>query len=101
MGGAFANIFKDRKLTIETNHFFAEMRTLVGKCGSNKHSQAIVLAAACIEHGFNTRSRILGAAEEVGLNRRHIAKILQEGTGPDPERHHWQRDAEGHYTMND
>jgi hypothetical protein len=65
----------------------------------NKHDKAIVLIAACIEEGINTRGRIGIVLEHIGMDRSHVMIILNEGTGNDPNRHRWNRDENGTYAL--
>ena len=50
----------------------------------NKHDRAITMIGACLIEEFDTRARIVGVLDKIGLNRQHVAIILNEGTGPDP-----------------
>jgi hypothetical protein len=42
---------------------------------------------------------MVGALKTLGLNGRHAGKTLSEGTGSDPQRHRWQRNEDGRYTL--
>lgn len=77
---------------------FARLRQLKADCGPNKHDQATALITACICEGWDTGNRIVGALKAIGMNPRHVGMILNDGTGPDPERHRWRRD-EGRYSL--
>lgn len=67
----------------------------------SKHDRAIALIAVCIDNGWNTGTRIVGALKHLGLNPRHVAIVLKEGAGGNPEAHWWQRNADGHYSLHD
>ena len=80
---------------------FDGLRGLIVACGHkvSKHDLAIVLITACIEHGLDTRRRIVGALGHLGFNHGHVAIILDEGTGRSPDGYHWQIDGEGRYAV--
>ena len=80
---------------------FARLRALQADCGDNKHDQATALISASILEGWDTGPRIVGALRAVGMDPRHVAIILSKGTGPDPERHHWHRGAEGRHSLHE
>lgn len=68
---------------------------LVGLQGTSRHAQAIVAIGLCIDHGINTLPRLIGVLQKRGFSRGHIANLINECTGPDPEGNHWFRDADG------
>lgn len=85
----------------DSANLFDRLRALLDACGSaaNQHDRAIVGITACIDEGIDTRPRIIGVMQHLGFDRRHIALILNEGTGGDVNRHRWQRKEEGHYSL--
>lgn len=60
---------------------------------------ATVRITAAIHEGMNTRARIVGVLRLLGFNYRHAAIILNDGTGDDPKRFHWQRHPGGRYSV--
>jgi hypothetical protein len=68
---------------------------LQGLRGTSRHAQAIVAISLCIDHGLNTLPRIIGVLQKKGFSRGHIANLIKDGVGTDPESNHWFRDAEG------
>ena len=82
---------------------FNRLRGLKAACGPriNKHDLAIVLISACIDEGLDTRPRIVGALRSLGLDYRHVAITLKQGTGVSPTLHRWHRDAEGRHSLHD
>ncbi len=80
---------------------FRRLRLLQQACGPNKHHQAIALITACIEEGWNTRARIVGALSQLGFDERHAAMTVIKNAGPNPVRHHWQPDEKGVYRLHD
>lgn len=77
---------------------FGELQALERSCGdANKHEKVTVLILACIERGINTKSAIIGVITHLGFNNRHVAIVLDEGAGPNPERHHWRFHSSGLY----
>ena len=77
---------------------FGRLRELANQCeigGVNRNDAGIALITACIEEGFDTRPRIVGALKALGFDRGHIAILLKEETGADPRRHRWAQDDEG------
>ncbi len=87
----------------ETNAFFEGLRELLAACGPkpDRNDAAVVLITACIEGGWDTRPRIVGALKRLGLDHRHVAIILKRGTGDNPRLHRWKCDAEGRYTLHE
>ena len=89
--------------TGQTNHdqalFACELRKLFLNCGTNKHEHVIVGIKACIEHGLVRGRDIIQLLKLTGLNSKHVGLILTQDCGPSPERHHWWRDADGHYHL--
>lgn len=83
--------------------FLERLRELKAACGwpKDKHAVATVLIMACIEEGVATRAQIIGALKSIGLDYRHVAIILNEGTGGAPARHRWRLDGEGRYSLAD
>ncbi len=80
---------------------FGRLRALKARCGPNKHDQAIALIAACILEGWNTGKRIVGALGAIGMNPRHVGKMLSDGAGASPDRHFWRRSQDGRYSLHD
>ena len=78
--------------------FVESLRALQRACQyCNKHDQAIVLISACIDAGYDTHGRILGALHALGWNLRHAAIVLIKSAGSNPAIHRWQRDDHGVY----
>jgi len=78
--------------------FVASLRALQEACVyCNKHDQAIVLIHACIDAGYDTHGRILGALHAIDWNPRHAAIVLTKSAGGNPAIHRWQRDEHGIY----
>ena len=75
------------------------LRALDQACGPDisKHDRVIVLIQACIEGGFDTKERILGALQRMDCHKTHAQIILSKSTGSNPSRHRWQRDEAGIY----
>jgi AraC-like DNA-binding protein len=78
---------------------YAALRELLDACGPNKNDRAIVLIGACIGDGVATKGKIVSVGARFGLNPRHVAAILDQDTGTNPERHRWQRDGKGNYSL--
>ncbi|KXU29479.1 hypothetical protein A0J57_23175 [Sphingobium sp. 22B] len=80
---------------------FKRLRGLMRSCQSEvgKHDQAIIVIAACIEEGLDTRPRIVGAMKKLGFNSAHVAITLNKATGSDLERHRWRLDGAGRYSL--
>ncbi len=78
---------------------FDRLSELQADCGPNKHDQATALITACILEGLNTGARIVGALTGLGMNPGHVWIVLKEGTGANPDRHHWRRDENGIYSL--
>ena len=74
----------------------AFLETIPPQC--NKHDRVIVLIEACLDEGIDTRKGIVDALVKLGFNYRHVAILLNEGTGESPERHNWRRDENGRYS---
>lgn len=83
------------------HELFRLLGRVLDQCGptSTKHDQVIVSIDVCIIEGANTRPLIVASIKAHGFNPKHVAIILNNGTGDDPERHRWQRDDEGHYRL--
>lgn len=81
----------------ERNAFYEGLRELKASCNQNKNDQAIVLIAACIDHGINTGRWIIGTLKPLGFNPQHLGKMLRDNAGSDPKRFWWQRHADGTY----
>ena len=86
-----------------SSEFLERLRGLKDACGwpKDKHSVAKALITACIEEGVATRPLIVGALKSVGLNYRHVAITLNEGTGEAPERDRWRLDETGRYSLHE
>jgi hypothetical protein len=78
---------------------YAALSALLDACGPNKNHRAITLIGACIADGFDTKGAIISAGIRMGLNNRHVARILDEGTGRNPELRRWRRDPDGTYSL--
>lgn len=75
------------------------MRELMASCGPNKHDQVMAGIAACIDNDINTQSWIIGTLKSLGLNPRHVGKMLKDNAGSEPERFWWQRDNDGRFSL--
>jgi hypothetical protein len=81
---------------------FRRLGELRDACGAtmNKHEAVRTMIKALIaDEGINERRNIIGVLHHIGFNRRHVALLLQDGTGDNPRRHSWQRDREGRYSL--
>ena len=85
----------------ETKAVFGRLRALAAVCGTNKHDIAMALITACILEGWDTGPQIIGTLSKLDLNPGHVAIILKEATGTNPELHLWRRDVEGRYSLLD
>lgn len=74
---------------------------LLKACGSNKHDKALILIAACIGDGVNTKGSIIAAGKRAGLDSGHVAITLDRATGSIPTAHRWRRGADGVYALLD
>lgn len=79
--------------------FLDGLRGLQRDCGPNRNDQAVALITACIEEGWSTRARIVGALKALGFDGRHAAIMLNDNAGSDPAGHRWQRDQTGVYRL--
>jgi hypothetical protein len=68
---------------------------LAGLQDTSRHAQAIVAIDLCIDHGINTLPRLIGVLQKKGFSRGHVANLIKESVGADPEANRWFRDAEG------
>ncbi|MBB3909754.1 hypothetical protein [Sphingomonas desiccabilis] len=82
-----------------TAAMFGRLRKLLRACGPNRHDQVLVLISACITEGVDTRGQIIGTLGHLDFKRGHVAMLLAEGTGTNPEVYRWRRDAAGTYTL--
>jgi len=78
---------------------YAALRELLEACGPNKNDRAVALIGACIGDGVARKGEIVSVGARLGLNPRHVAAILDQDTGTNPERYRWQRDAKGTYSI--
>lgn len=86
--------------TIAIDEILHSIRQMLDGCGtSNRNDLAIIAIEALIDVGVNTGPRIIGAAVSIGFNRAHVGAILTKSEGGNPDRHRWQRDAEGTYRL--
>jgi hypothetical protein len=56
-----------------------------------------VLIHVCIDNGIATRPQIIAVLKRLDFNGRHIALVLEQGSGNDPGYHRWWRDKAGNY----
>jgi hypothetical protein len=86
-----------------TKALFDGLRQLKRDCSptSTKDELAMILIKACIYDGLDTGPRIVGALATLGLNKKHAGIVLSRWVGNDPERYHWQRNADGRYSVHD
>lgn len=68
---------------------------LAGLQANSRHDQAVVAIKLCIDYGINTLPRIIGVLQKKGFSRGHIANLIKEEMGADPDGNHWLRDADG------
>jgi hypothetical protein len=78
-----------------------DLKALAVAGGPNKHDAVMLVIIACIGDGWNTRSAILRTLAAVGYKKGHAAILLDQGTGPNPRRHHWLLDEEGRYHLHE
>ncbi len=74
-------------------------RRLLDDCGPSNNDRAIVLITACISDGVNTGKEILARGVRFGLNSAHVALILSNDAGSNPDRYRWRRDDQGTYSL--
>lgn len=68
---------------------------LAGNC--NKNDLVLMLIEGCLDEGIDTGRGIVNALGDLGCNRRHVAIMLKENTGYDPERNRWCKTHDGRY----
>jgi len=85
----------------KTAAMFERLQKLMDDCGPkpNKHDLVIALITACITEGVNTRREIIAVLVHLGLNNKHVAMMLKEGAGSDPEAYRWRRNEDGVYRL--
>lgn len=73
------------------------LRMVIEACGptATKHDRAIAAITVCIDQGVATLPHLIGVLRPLEFHQGHIAHILKDGTGSDPSRYRWYRDAEG------
>ena len=86
-----------------TKALFERLQQLKRDCAptSTEEELAIVLIKACIFEGLDAGSRIVGMLTALRLNKKYAGMMLAKWRGNDPQRHHWQRSAEGRYAVHD
>lgn len=86
---------------INNDEIFDKLYRLHGEFGknTNKNHQALKLIAECISQGGNTRKSIICLISGLGLSSKHIAIILDRGTGTNPNLYEWCRDESGLYKL--
>lgn len=67
--------------------------------GTNKNDQVTALIAASIGEGVVTRKKIIGLVSYFGFNPIRVAKMLEHGTGHDPDSGHWYRNHDGSFSL--
>lgn len=89
----------DEMSLAELIELYDDLRRLDTACGAkaSKHDRAIVLITACIDRGIDTRAQIVDVMRRLGFNYKHVAILLEEGSGNDPGGYHWQLDCAGRY----
>ena len=63
----------------------------------SRNRLAVYLMKECMFDGFATRAEIVAILHELGFRRAHVHKVLDEGTGPYSDLHHWQLHSGGRY----
>jgi hypothetical protein len=80
----------------------ADMFALRGLCDEldpgDKHVKVITAIEACIARGINTRALIVKTLRQAGCDPQHVAIMLREGTGRNPDVHSWHLETDGTYT---
>mgnify|MGYP001068991244 CR=1 FL=1 len=89
------------KAAPETADLFNRLRALLRDItpGTNKNDQVIALISACIGEGIVIKKEIIGLVSHLGFNPRHVAKMLDAGTGGDPASGHWRRNSDGTFSL--
>lgn len=64
---------------------------------SNRHDRAIILIKECLAEGIDRGTDIIQTLTDLGFDQRHVGKLISDGCGPKPERHHWQKMPDGRY----
>jgi len=59
----------------------------------------LTLIEAGMSEGVNTKSDINGVITQLGFNNRHVALMLDKGTGSSLAGYRWQRGKEGIYAL--
>lgn len=66
---------------IDITAAFRALRVLIKACGSetSRHDKAIVVIKACIELGFTSGKRIIGALAKLDFDKAHAGIVLSQG----------------------
>lgn len=80
---------------------FDGLNRLIEHCGPkpNKHDLVLALIAACVGDGVNTAKQIIGVLHRLGFNNKHVAMMLKEGTGMNPESARWRLNGDKTYSL--
>lgn len=92
------------KLTYaESDRVYRHLQDVKESFGPNppRHDRAVVLIAACISNGFDTRHQIIKGVRVNGLSVNYALGILDDQTGEIPGIHLWRCDDAGQYHLLD
>lgn len=82
---------------VDTASLFGALRAQIDYCGPkpNRHDLVTSLIEICIDQGVTKSGQIIGILVSIEFNPRHVAMMLRDGKGTDPERHRWRRRTDG------
>lgn len=85
----------------ESAAFFESVRALFKTLGRiDKNVKAKIFITECIDFGFDTRSRIFGAAKQMRcFQKGHVEAVLSYETGTNPRLHLCRRGEDGRYSL--
>lgn len=87
--------------SIDLSEAFADIETIWRRHRLNRNEQAVIAIGVLIAYGVNRRRQICGAMKRLGFKPSHAAVILKKSAGNNPQRHHWQRNSDGSYSLFD
>lgn len=87
----------------ETDRVYRHLREVKDSLGpkANMHDRAIVLIAACISNGCDTRHQIIKRLRVTGLSVNYVIGTLDDQTGDIAGLHLWRCDDGGRYHLLD
>tara|TARA_R110000765_G_scaffold267578_1_gene366624 strand:- start:179 stop:487 length:309 start_codon:yes stop_codon:yes gene_type:complete len=90
---------KTTEICIDLREAYDDIEAIWANNKLNRNEQALIAIGVLIAYGVDRKRPICGAMKRLGFKPSHAAVMLTKSAGNNPERHHWNCNSAGIYSL--